>query len=231
MAPLSLAETGIAKRTLGEILAKCERTGSEPLTDWYKITSDSLASLINHKSLISNQESVIKNQEPRPSSGGEKTSSDWANFLHPIFIGRRDGEMECKDVIRQDIDTGTDPAEIERNVRLIVGYIERAPGGWKNAFIGSGRNFWHDRKWRNPEAFATRWDDPKKNKGAAADDEATAPPVIAFSDEPDGWLIIWPDHFDFSPPRRWLDVPLSDRKMLTTAALEWQKNKAQEDAS
>jgi uncharacterized protein YdaU (DUF1376 family) len=223
--------TGIAKRTLGEILAKCERTGSEPLADWYKITSESLASLINHKSVISNQESVIKNQEPRPLSGGERTSSDWANFLHPIFSGRRDGEMECKNVIRQDIDTGTDPAEIERNVRLIVSYIEKAPGGWANAFIGNGRNFWHDRKWRNPEAFAMRWDEQKKKKGAASDDSGITVPVTPFSDEPDGWKVVWPDLFDGEPPARWIDILLSDRKAITAAALEWQKNKAEGEES
>lgn len=95
------------------------------------------------------------------------TADDWANFLHPLFSGRREAELECKAAISSDIATGQDPVELERQVRLIVGYIEKqAPGGWSNAFIGNGRKFWLERKWRNPEAFAQRWDDLKKKNGA-----------------------------------------------------------------
>ncbi len=222
----------LAKRAVMRALANCRRSGSDPLSDHYEMTSDSLAALINHESVIKNQKTRIKNQPPV--AAGERSAEDWANVLHALFSGRRDAPMECLEAIAQDIATGqvTGP-ELEGLVREIVGYIEgRAPGGWKNAFIGTGRNFWLQRKWRNPEAFAQRWDDPKKNKGAVvAGDDGSAPPVIPLCDEPDGWRVVWPDHFDFTPPERWLDVPLSDRRMLMSEALMWQKKQAETGAA
>jgi hypothetical protein len=91
-------------------------------------------------------------------------------------------------------------------------------------------------KWREG---GPRWlreaagDDPKKNKGGAALPMMEMPVVLpeAFSTEPDGWRVVWPDLFSFAPPSRWLDNSLSDRKKLTAAALEWQKRKAQEEAA
>lgn len=219
----------VAKRTVSDSLAECGRMEGDSLGERYRIKSESLAVLINQESVISNHKSVTSNHESAAVPPEKRTAGDWANFLHPLY-GRRDAEMEAKGAIVQAIDTGTDPKVIEAGVRAVAAHVLRAaPGGWGNGMVATGRRFWTEQQWRSPEAFAQRWDDVKKNKGAAGHESAmpdSAP--CGFVDEPAGWRVLWPERFDFPPPERWLDIPLSDRRVLTGAALEWQKTKAAE---
>lgn len=63
----------------------------------------------------------------------------------------------------------------------------------------------------------------KKEGGAERDDTLKVPVLPPASEEPDGWRVVWPEHFDFPPPERWLDVPASDRRNLIRWTAELQQ--------
>ena len=229
----AIGGAGEAKQIIRERLANARPfdTPNETSNGRQECSPKVAISSANLVSIIHDPESRIQHPKSNTQSGGGDELVKWSERIVAAYP-RKDHLLENQEHVLNLLRAGESPAAMLANVVRIAAAAASLPnGGTNNIFVWTAENFWRGGHWKEPAAFelrcsAKRLEWAEKNKGAALD--GAPPQAGAFVDEPEGWRVVWPDLFDFPPPEKWLDVPATNKKMLTAAAFEWQKNKAAE---
>lgn len=221
-------EFTVAKRTLGDALADCERSGSESLLPAYQIKSDSLAVLINQESGIRNHKPRTNNQPPGAVGGAVAGSLEqWSERIVATYP-RQDHLLENLALVFAVLRSGAvEPAAMLASVERIATAAGTLPGGANNAFVWTAGNFWSGGHWREPGAFELRCqakvEELKKNKGAATgggqgdgDAGLLVPAGGGTIRVPAIWRAVWPLVFDADPPEDFHSLPAVTQRELVT---------------